>query len=91
ESEEPTPTPPVSEEPTPTPPESEEPIRVTGDLTGDEVLNTADAVVLLKAAAGMTQLTPEQIRVADVNGDGSVNTGDAVTILQFAAGLITEL
>ena len=62
-----------------------------GDLTGEGVVNTADAVSLLKLAAGMIELTPEQESVADVNRDGTINTADAVTILKYAAGLIDEL
>ena len=65
--------------------------RPNGDLTGEGVVNTADAVSLLKLAAGMIELTPEQEAVADVNRDGTINTADAVTILKYAAGLIDEL
>ena len=60
----------------------------TGDLNGDNKINTSDAVVLLKAAAGMITLDENQIAAGDCNGDGKVNTSDAVMILKYAAGMI---
>lgn len=63
---------------------------MTGDLNGDGVVNTADAVSVLKYAAEMTELDEVQLKAGDCNHDGSVNTGDAVLILKYAAGMITE-
>ncbi|MBQ9949713.1 MAG: InlB B-repeat-containing protein [Clostridia bacterium] len=61
-----------------------------GDVNGDGNVNTGDAVMILKFAAGMQELTDAQQEAANVNNDDKVNTGDAVLILKFAAGLITE-
>ena len=61
----------------------------TGDVNGDSKVNTADAVYLLKNAAGMLTLTSEQMQVADLNHDGKINTADAVMILRYVAGIIT--
>ena len=74
-------------EPTPT----QEPQALTGDLNGDGTVNTADAVVVLKSAAGMVHLDEKQNTAGDCNHDGAVNTADAVLILKYAAGIITEL
>ena len=68
-----------------------EPQSSVGDLNGDGKINTADAVVILKFAAGMTQLDDALQSAGDVNHDGKVNTADAVMILKFAAGIITTL
>lgn len=63
---------------------------IVGDVNDDKQINTADAVVVLKSAAGMLSLSTSQNTSADVNSDGSVNTADAVLILKFAAGMITS-
>ena len=62
----------------------------TGDINGDDKINTSDAVFVLKTAAGMLNLTEEQIKAADVDKNGKVDTADAVLILKYAAGMITE-
>ena len=61
-----------------------------GDLNGDNKVNTADAVVVLKASAGMITLDEQQTKSGDCNGDGTVNTADAVLILKYAAGMIYQ-
>lgn len=62
-----------------------------GDVNLDNETNTGDASLLLRFAAGLVELTPEQEQYADVNIDGDINTGDASLLLRFAAGLVTEL
>ena len=63
-----------------------------GDANGDEVINTADAVVVLKYSAGMVTFENDDMaKCADTNYDGVVNTADAVVILRYAAGMITEI
>lgn len=62
----------------------------TGDLSGDGVINTADAVIVLKYSAEITQLADNQLAAGDTNHDGKVTTADAVMILRYAAGMITE-
>ena len=61
-----------------------------GDVNGNGDVNTADAVLVLKEAAGMINLTTEQLIYGDCNHDGKVNTADAVLILKYAAGMITS-
>ena len=61
-----------------------------GDVNMDGIVNTGDAVVILKHSAEMIQLSDEQKVLADCNHDGNVNTGDAVLILKYAAGMITS-
>ena len=61
-----------------------------GDSNEDGSVNTADAVYVLKYAAGMIMLTDTQLANSDVNADGNVNTADASQILKFAAGMIAE-
>ena len=72
------------------PTEEFEPSARVGDLNGDSKINTADAALVLKAAAGMLNLTSEQQKCGDCNHDNTVNTADAVLILKYAAGMITS-
>lgn len=59
-----------------------------GDVNVDGVLNTFDALLVLRFALGLIQLSPEAAAVADVSGDGLVNTFDALLVLRAALGLI---
>lgn len=61
-----------------------------GDVNGDEVVDNADAALILKADSGVSTLTEEQQAAADVNGDGVADNSDAALILRLEAKLITE-
>jgi uncharacterized repeat protein (TIGR02543 family) len=66
---------------------------IPGDVNGDGVVSTTDAVLILRHAAGI--LTPRDyinfcFIAADVNGDGKVDTADAILILRMVAGLSGE-
>lgn len=61
-----------------------------GDVNRDGKVNTADAVQVLKYAAGMISFDDDQLIAANTNRDDKVNTADAVLILKYAAGMITE-
>lgn len=61
-----------------------------GDLDGNGVINSADALIVLKIAAKLNTPTAEQEKAADVDGNGQVNSADALLILKYAAKLITE-
>ena len=63
---------------------------MVGDVNRDGKVNTADAVFVLKYAAGMISFDNDQLIAANTNKDDKVNTADAVLILKYAAGMITE-
>ncbi|MCL2638679.1 MAG: dockerin type I repeat-containing protein [Oscillospiraceae bacterium] len=48
---------------------------------------TADALTVLRASAGLIELSAEQVARYDINNDGVINTADAVEILRIAAGI----
>lgn len=54
-----------------------------GDVNGDGNVNSIDAALILKYAAG----TVDGIENGDMNGDGAINSIDAALILKQAAGL----
>lgn len=57
-----------------------------GDVNEDGKINAIDAVLILRAAIGKTELTDIQQKAADVNEDKSVNALDAVVVLRKAVG-----
>ena len=58
-----------------------------GDVDGDGFISLNDANLILSAVAGITVLSPEQLRRADVNRDCQVTAIDATAILRLLAGL----
>ena len=58
-----------------------------GNCNLDDVINTSDAVAILKHCADIKPLTDNALLLADANMDKSVNTADAVKVLKIAAGM----
>ena len=61
-----------------------------GDVNNDGVINTGDAVIVLKGTISNT-LNEQQKLAADFNQDGKLNTGDAVAILKYIVSRRKEL
>lgn len=59
----------------------------TGDVNGDGVVNSLDALNVLQYVVGI-KVDDFNKTAADVNGDGKINSGDALKILQISVGLI---
>lgn len=62
-----------------------------GDVNGDGYIDSADALLCLRASVGLITLTPEQEAAADVNHDGLIDAGDAILILRYDARLFPSL
>ena len=58
-----------------------------GDVNGDGVVDTSDALMCLRAAMGLITLEGSSLMAADVNGDGAVDSFDALTILRTVMGV----
>lgn len=58
-----------------------------GDVDGDGEITAADALIVLRAAMDLQELTPEQAAAADFNGDGNVDANDALLLLRHALDL----
>ncbi len=56
-----------------------------GDVDGNGIVETADAVMLERYDALLIELTEEQLQRADYNGDGVVDIIDAVYIMKNKA------
>lgn len=57
---------------------------VKGDINDDRVVNSADALMVLKHVVGVSTLTGAKLTAADVNTDKKVNSVDALEILKIA-------
>ena len=73
------------------PDEPEIPAGVLGDVSGDGILDSFDATLILQYDVGMISEETIQLHLADVSGDGIVDSFDATLILQFDVGMITSL
>ena len=59
-----------------------------GDINGDKVISSYDAMFTLYLAAELVTVTPAQKNAADYDNDGKITTDDATLILRKAADLI---
>ena len=59
---------------------------IKGDVNGDKVVNSADALMVLRHVVGSVALTGGKLTAADVNKDKIVNSLDALEILKIAVG-----
>ena len=58
-----------------------------GDVSGDGEITASDARLVLRASAGLQDLTAEQYNCGDINGDTEITASDARIILRISAGL----
>ena len=59
---------------------------VTGDLTGDGVINNRDAVYAARVVVKKQNASEPQEMAMDVNGDGKVNNRDVAMIARYLVG-----
>ncbi|MBQ7595696.1 MAG: DUF4474 domain-containing protein [Clostridia bacterium] len=59
-----------------------------GDVTGNGVINSEDALQILNYDVGSFAFNKEQLKLADVSADGIINSYDALLVLQYAVELI---
>lgn len=60
--------------------------RRLGDLDGDGEVTVADALLLMRASMGLTEL--DYPRLADMNANGSIDIADAIILLRRSMGII---
>ena len=65
--------------------------KTLGDVNGDGVINTEDALMVLQSVVGITELDENAAKAADVNSDEKIDTQDALGILQYVVGIRAEL
>lgn len=59
---------------------------VTGDVTGDGVINNRDVATMNKYLVSKVDLENYQVASIDVNGDGYVNNKDAAMVARYLVG-----
>lgn len=59
-----------------------------GDVDCNYSIDAADALLILKEAAALTELSDTEKLLADLNEDGYINADDALRVLKIAAKLI---
>lgn len=59
-----------------------------GDVDGNGEVAVSDAVLALRAAMGIHELSAEQTAAADMDENGSIEVSDAIIILRVAMGLL---
>ena len=62
-----------------------------GDVDGDGVVTTKDALMLMQCINGDLILSDDEFRRADLNGDGILNSSEALRILQYINGKVNTL
>ena len=64
------------------------PTGILGDVSGDGILDSFDATLILQYDVGMISGETIQLHLADVSGDGILDSFDATLILQYDVGMI---
>jgi hypothetical protein len=62
-----------------------------GDVDGDGVVTTKDALMLMQHINETKLLTDDEFKRADLNGDGVLNSSEALRILQYINGKVNTL
>ena len=62
-----------------------------GDVDGDGVVTTKDALMIMQSINGDLLLTDDQFRRADLNKDGILSSVEALRILQYINGNVATL
>ena len=61
-----------------------------GDVNFDGIVDIADALMISRYDAELTELNEKQLFVGDVDGNGEVNIADALMISRYDAGLLDK-
>ena len=59
---------------------------ITGEITGDGIINSADLLKTVKHLKGTSVLDGAFIKAADCNGDNIINSADLLKIVKFLKG-----
>ena len=65
-----------------------------GDVNNDGMIDSGDAILILRYSVGLTTLTDTQKAAGNVTNKASnndIDSGDAIVILRYSVGLITAL
>lgn len=60
-----------------------------GDANGDGTISSSDALKIMQASSGLTELSANQTKIADVDSNGKISSADGLATMQIATGLRT--
>ena len=63
----------------------------SGDLTGDDKINSLDGLMLMRYLNGWSNLNIASPEAMDVNGDGKVNSLDGLLLMRYLNGWNVQL
>ncbi len=58
-----------------------------GDVNNDSVIDSADALIILRAAVQLEKFDEQTTKLADVDGDSDITSGDSLYVLRYSVGL----
>ncbi len=61
-----------------------------GDVDDNGIVNSVDALYILRFSAGLVRADAKTAYIADVNKDSAVSSTDALAVLRYSAGLPAE-
>ncbi|MBQ4341441.1 MAG: dockerin type I repeat-containing protein, partial [Clostridia bacterium] len=59
----------------------------TGDVNGSGSVDTADALLAMRYAMNLAELTPGAVTRGDINLDGRLDTADSMLIMRIGLGM----
>ena len=59
-----------------------------GDANGDGIVNAVDALLVLRVAMGLDEITEDALAACDVDHNGTTDAADALLIMRYSLGLI---
>ena len=62
-----------------------------GDVTFNGIVDSEDALIALRGAIGIIELSDRQIAAGDIDFNGEIRSDDALRILRFALGILDGL
>lgn len=61
-----------------------------GDLDGDSAITANDALTILRASVGLSDLADDQTKLADIDADGQITANDALAVLRYSVGMAED-
>lgn len=65
--------------------------QIPGDVSGDGLVDSADAIMVARCDAGLINFSSDQIAIGDVTKDNKIDSSDAIKILRFDANIIKDV
>ena len=65
-------------------------LRYFGDLDGDGIVTSADALAALRISVGLEKMGDNTLTFGDIDGDSAITSADALEILRYSVGASTN-